>query len=151
MQNILLGGLARMLGWRVQGRRKAARHARDLELVSYDAATLAYVQASEGCGMSIAEFPTALEAVRASHEPGLKVLVGAPNSVLGGARSSNIAAELAQHDMLGIFSHDYYSTSLLQAAWLLVGQDNGYDLPRAKFALAYLPICYTRGCMRARR
>ena len=65
-----------MLRWRVQYRRKAARHARDLELVSYDVATLAYVKASEGCGMFIAEFPTALEAVRVSLELGLKMLMG---------------------------------------------------------------------------
>lgn len=150
MQNILLGCVGRMLGWRVQCRRKAARHASDLGLVSYYAATLAYVKASEGCGMFIAEFPTTLEAVRASHELGLKVLMGAPNSVLGGARSGNIAAELAQHDMLGILSRDYYSTSLLQAAWLLVGQDNGYDLP-GRNSCWPRPICYMRGCMRARR
>jgi len=41
---------------------------------------------------------------------------GAPNSVLGGARSGNITAELAQHDTLGTLSRDYYSTSLLQTA-----------------------------------
>lgn len=72
---------------------------------------------------------------------GLQGADGAPNSVLGGARSGNIAAELAQYDRLGILSRDYYSASLLQAAWLLVGQDNGYDLSRAKSVLACLPIC----------
>src|SRR3990167_8537773 len=57
-------------------RRKAARHARGLELVGCDAATLAYVQAPKGCGMSSAECRTTLAAVRASHEPGCKVLMG---------------------------------------------------------------------------
>jgi alpha-D-ribose 1-methylphosphonate 5-triphosphate diphosphatase len=55
---------------------------------------------------------------------------GAPNHVLGGASSGNVAAELAQYDRLGILSRDYYSASLLQTAWLLLDQNNGYDLAR---------------------
>ena len=90
--------------------------------------------------ISIVEFPTTLEALRASHEPDFKVLMGTPNSVLGGAHSGRIAAELAQYDRLGILSRDYCSASLLQVAWLLVDEDNGYDLPRAKSVLACLPI-----------
>lgn len=72
---------------------------------------------------------------------GLQGADGAPNSVLGGARSGKIAAELAQYDRLGILFRDYYSASLLQAAWLLVDEGNGYDLPWAKSVLACLPIC----------
>jgi alpha-D-ribose 1-methylphosphonate 5-triphosphate diphosphatase len=41
--------------------------------------------------------------------------------------------------MLGILSRDYYSISLLQAAWLLAGQDNGYDLPRAIATVSRAP------------
>lgn len=130
-----------MRRWRAQWRSKAARHARDLELAGCDAATLAYVQASK----SSAECPTTLAALRASHEPGCKVLMGAPNSVLGGARSGKIAAELAQYDRLGILSRDYYSASLLQAAWLLVDEGNGYDLPWAKSVLACLPSAKRAG------
>ncbi|WP_172146866.1 MULTISPECIES: hypothetical protein [Pseudomonas] len=71
---------------------------------------------------------------------GLQGADGAPNSVLGDSRSGKIAAELAQYDRLGILSRDYYSASLLQAVWLLVDEDDGYDLLRAKSALACLPI-----------
>jgi hypothetical protein len=71
--------------------------------------------------------------------------------------------------MLGILSRDYYSISLLQAAWLLAGQDNGYDLPRAiaavnrrrprrrgwtiaaRFASACVPTWCRRECMALRR
>lgn len=57
---------------------------------------VAYVQESAGIGMAIAEFPITLEATRASHQLGLKVLMGAPNLVRGGSYSGNIAAaELA--------------------------------------------------------
>jgi len=83
--------------------------------------------------MAIAEFPTTLEAATAtaSHALGLKVLMGAPNIVRGGSHSGNIAAaKLARHEVLDILSSDYYPASLLQAAFMLVEQDNGYDLPR---------------------
>ncbi|MFI8384394.1 alpha-D-ribose 1-methylphosphonate 5-triphosphate diphosphatase [Pseudomonas sp. NPDC079086] len=115
-------------------------HARGLSLASHDDATLAHVQESAGFDMSIAEFPTTLEAAKASHELGLKVLMGAPNIVRGGSHSGNIAAaELAQHGVLDILSSDYYPASLLQAALLLAGQDNGYDLPRAIATVSRVP------------
>jgi alpha-D-ribose 1-methylphosphonate 5-triphosphate diphosphatase len=115
-------------------------HARGLSLASHDDATLAHVQESAGFGMSIAEFPTTLEAAKASHELGLKVLMGAPNIVRGGSHSGNIAAaELAQQGVLDILSSDYYPASLLQAALLLAGQDNGYDLPQAIASVSRVP------------
>ncbi|HWV08602.1 alpha-D-ribose 1-methylphosphonate 5-triphosphate diphosphatase [Pseudomonas sp.] len=114
--------------------------ARGLSVASHDDATLAHVQESAGFGMSIAEFPTTLEAARASHELGLKVLMGAPNIVRGGSHSGNIAAaELARHGVLDILSSDYYPSSLLQAALLLAGQDNGYDLPQAIATVSRVP------------
>lgn len=107
-------------------------HARGLSIASHDDATLAHAQESAGFGMSIAEFPTTLEAAKASHELGLNVLMGAPNIVRGGSHSGNIAAsELARKGVLDILSSDYYPASLLQAAFMLVDQDNGYDLPKA--------------------
>ncbi|WP_425914286.1 alpha-D-ribose 1-methylphosphonate 5-triphosphate diphosphatase [Pseudomonas sp. GWSMS-1] len=115
-------------------------HARGLSVASHDDATLAHVQESAGYGMSIAEFPTTLEAAKASHELGLKVLMGAPNIVRGGSHSGNIAAaELARHGVLDILSSDYYPASLLQAAFLLAAQDNSYDLPRAIATVSRLP------------
>ncbi|TBV07903.1 alpha-D-ribose 1-methylphosphonate 5-triphosphate diphosphatase [Phytopseudomonas dryadis] len=114
--------------------------ARGLSVASHDDATLAHVQESAAFGMSIAEFPTTLEAARASHAAGLQVLMGAPNIVRGGSHSGNIAAaELARHGVLDILSSDYYPASLLPAALLLAGQDNGYDLPRAMAAVSRVP------------
>jgi alpha-D-ribose 1-methylphosphonate 5-triphosphate diphosphatase len=113
---------------------------RGLALASHDDATLAHVQESVSHGMAIAEFPTTLEAATASHALGLKVLMGAPNIVRGGSHSGNIAAaELASQGLLDILSSDYYPASLLQAAWLLAGQDNGYDLPRAIATVSRVP------------
>ncbi|MEX6503111.1 alpha-D-ribose 1-methylphosphonate 5-triphosphate diphosphatase [Pseudomonas zhanjiangensis] len=114
--------------------------ARGLALASHDDATMAHVEESAGFGMAIAEFPTTLEAARASHERGLKVLMGAPNIVRGGSHSGNIAAaELARHGVLDILSSDYYPASLLQAALLVAGQDNDYDLPRAIATVSRVP------------
>ncbi|MES2819815.1 MAG: alpha-D-ribose 1-methylphosphonate 5-triphosphate diphosphatase [Pseudomonadota bacterium] len=113
---------------------------RGLALASHDDATLAHVQESAGFGMRIAEFPTTLEAARASHERGLQVLMGAPNIVRGGSHSGNIAgSELARLGVLDILSSDYYPASLLQAAVQLAGQDNGYDLPRAIATVSLAP------------
>jgi alpha-D-ribose 1-methylphosphonate 5-triphosphate diphosphatase len=115
-------------------------HARGLALASHDDATLAHVQESAGFGMAIAEFPTTLEAAKGSHALGLKVLMGAPNIVRGGSHSGNIAAaELAREGVLDILSSDYYPASLLQAALLLAGQDNGYDLPAAIATVSRIP------------
>ena len=114
--------------------------ARGLALASHDDATLAHAQESAAFGMSVAEFPTTLEAARASHELGMKVLMGAPNIVRGGSHSGNIAAaELAAADVLDILSSDYYPASLLQAALMLAEQENDYDLPRAVATVSRLP------------
>lgn len=107
--------------------------ARGIPVASHDDATLAHVAESAGFGMRIAEFPTTLEAATASHQQGLKVLMGAPNVVRGGSHSGNIAAaELAAAGVLDILSSDYYPASMLDAAFRLAQmEDNDYDLPKA--------------------
>ncbi|MCP8937354.1 alpha-D-ribose 1-methylphosphonate 5-triphosphate diphosphatase [Alsobacter sp. SYSU M60028] len=105
-------------------RRRLVDIARDkgIALASHDDATAEHVAESLADGVSIAEFPTTLEAARASHEAGIGVLMGAPNLVRGGSHSGNVAAEdLARQGTLDIFSSDYVPASLLQAA---------FDLPR---------------------
>ncbi|MCQ9616064.1 alpha-D-ribose 1-methylphosphonate 5-triphosphate diphosphatase [Paenalcaligenes niemegkensis] len=59
-------------------------HQRSLSVASHDDATIEHAQESADYGMSIAEFPTTIEAGTLSHELGLKVLMGAPNIVRGG-------------------------------------------------------------------
>lgn len=106
--------------------------ARGLSVASHDDATLAHVEESAGYGMTIAEFPTTLEAARGSHRLGMGVLMGAPNIVRGGSHSGNVAAaDLAKEGLLDILSSDYYPASLLQAAFLLAAQDNACELPQA--------------------
>ncbi len=129
-------------------------HERRLSIASHDDATLAHARESADYGMSIAEFPTTVEAAQASHELGLKVLMGAPNIVRGGSHSGNVAAaDLAAHGVLDILSSDYYPSSLLQAARILADQDQGYELPSAVAAISLAPAraagLHDRGELRA--
>ena len=107
-------------------------HARGLSIASHDDATEAHVQEAVDDGMSIAEFPTTVEAAKASHRHGLSVLMGAPNFVRGGSHSGNVSArDLAQEDVLDILSSDYVPHSLLHAAFLLDELSPVHDLPAA--------------------
>ncbi len=115
-------------------------HQRGLSVASHDDATLEHAQESADYGMSIAEFPTTMDAATASHRLGLKVLMGAPNIVRGGSHSGNVAAaDLASQGVLDILSSDYYPSSLLQAAGLLADQDNAYGLPAAVATISLAP------------
>lgn len=95
----------------------------NIPLASHDDATVEHVQEAIKDGAAIAEFPTTLDAAKASHQNGLQVLMGAPNLVLGGSHSGNVSAmELAELDLVDIFSSDYVPQSLLQAMFLITRQ-----------------------------
>ncbi|MEO0341936.1 MAG: alpha-D-ribose 1-methylphosphonate 5-triphosphate diphosphatase [Pseudomonadota bacterium] len=86
-------------------------------LASHDDTTVDEVAKSTEIGVSLAEFPTTLEAARASHKAGLAVIMGAPNLLRGGSHSGNVAAsELVHHGLLDILSSDYAPASLLMGA-----------------------------------
>lgn len=105
---------------------------RDIPLASHDDASIDHVTEALRHQVSIAEFPTTMEAAEHSHHSCLKVLMGAPNLIRGHSHSGNVAArELAEQGYLDILSSDYYPASLLQSAFLLHQLDIGYDLPRA--------------------
>ncbi|MGA3679187.1 alpha-D-ribose 1-methylphosphonate 5-triphosphate diphosphatase [Pseudomonas graminis] len=124
--------------------------ARGLSVASHDDATLAHVEESAAYGMSIAEFPTTLEAAQGCRRLGMSVLMGAPNIVRGGSHSGNIAAAtLAEEGLLDILSSDYYPASLLQAAFTLgaqldesqvsAGESTGTGLARAVTTVSLAP------------
>ncbi|MFC3228600.1 alpha-D-ribose 1-methylphosphonate 5-triphosphate diphosphatase [Marinibaculum pumilum] len=124
-----------------QHRRYAADHrrgivagARDrgIALASHDDATEGHVAEAVADGAAIAEFPTTREAAAAAQRHGLKVLMGAPNVVLGGSHSGNVAAaDLAAGGLLDILSSDYVPCSLLQAVFQLADEVADMDLPAA--------------------
>jgi alpha-D-ribose 1-methylphosphonate 5-triphosphate diphosphatase len=98
-------------------------------LASHDDATLDHVADAQSRGITIAEFPTSLEAARASREGGMAVLMGAPNVVRGKSHNGNISArELAEHGLLDILSSDYVPFSLMQAVFAL---EDSISLPQS--------------------
>jgi alpha-D-ribose 1-methylphosphonate 5-triphosphate diphosphatase len=110
----------------------ARAHERALPLASHDDATRAHVAEAVQNGMTIAEFPTTREAAEASRESGLAVLVGAPNLVLGGSHSGNIAAiDLLRDGQADILSSDYVPASLMESVFALPEAGIGISLPQA--------------------
>jgi alpha-D-ribose 1-methylphosphonate 5-triphosphate diphosphatase len=94
---------------------------------SHDDTTPEHVAEARACGCAISEFPTTVEAAVAAREAGMGIVMGAPNLVIGGSHSGNVAAaELVEHGLLDAFSSDYVPASLLQAAFLL---REGFGLP----------------------
>jgi len=105
---------------------------RSIPLASHDDATLAHVEEAVEDGVSIAEFPTTVEAATASRSHGLSVLMGAPNVVRGGSHSGNVSAQaLAELDLLDVLSSDYVPSSLLHAAFELSRRVSSIDVPSA--------------------
>ncbi|MFB4356560.1 alpha-D-ribose 1-methylphosphonate 5-triphosphate diphosphatase [Pantoea sp. BS_4] len=121
--------------WSQPNRLAIAALCRDhgIAIASHDDATVDHVEESHAVGSAIAEFPTTLEAAKASRYRNMQVLMGAPNIVRGGSHSGNVAAwELAAHGMLDILSSDYYPASLLDAAFRLAADErNTLSLPQA--------------------
>jgi len=103
----------------------------NIALASHDDALEEHVQESIEYGVSMAEFPTTVEAAKMSHENKLHVMMGAPNLIRGKSHSGNVSAsELAEGGYLDIISSDYYPSSLLQAAFKLADSEK-YDLAAA--------------------
>ena len=107
-------------------------HARGVALASHDDTTIEHVAESVADRVSVAEFPTTVDAARASHAAGLAVLMGAPNVVRGGSHSGNVSAvELAEAGVLDILSSDYVPVSLIEGAFGLAEVAGMGGLPGA--------------------
>jgi len=107
-------------------------HQRGITVASHDDATLSHVEEAKAFGVKLAEFPTSLEAAKASHEAGMSVLMGAPNIVRGKSHSGNIAArDLAGHGVLDVLSSDYVPLSLIHAPFVLADDSETISLPEA--------------------
>jgi len=105
---------------------------RNITIASHDDATLDHVNEAIAYGVRLAEFPTSIEAARASHEAGLSVLMGAPNIVRGKSHSGNISArDLANQGLLDVLSSDYVPLSLIHAPFVLADDEDGLPLPKA--------------------
>jgi alpha-D-ribose 1-methylphosphonate 5-triphosphate diphosphatase len=110
----------------------ALAHSYDIPLASHDDTTEENVTDAIRDRVSVAEFPTTMEAARGLHQAGIHVLMGAPNVVRGGSHSGNIAAvDLAREGLLDIMSSDYIPSSLLMAALQLPKHVPAIDLASA--------------------
>src|SRR5437588_4292001 len=110
----------------------ALAHQYEIPLASHDDTTEENVIDAVRDRVSVAEFPTTLEAARGLHEAGIGILMGAPNVVRGGSHSGNIAAvDLAREGLLDILSSDYIPSSLLMAALQLPDRVPAIDLASA--------------------
>jgi alpha-D-ribose 1-methylphosphonate 5-triphosphate diphosphatase len=112
---------------------------RGLPLASHDDATHEHAIDAARKGIHIAEFPTTKEAAKAARHHGLSIVLGAPNMILGGSHSGNVAAaELAAHGLLDILSSDYVPASLLAAA-VQLHIAYGWALPEALATVTATP------------
>ena len=94
-------------------------------LASHDDTTIEDVKASADVGVTVAEFPTTIEAARACRAENQSIIMGAPNVVRGGSHSGNVAAtELGDAELLDILSSDYIPASLLMGAVRLGQRQN---------------------------
>ncbi|WP_298919617.1 alpha-D-ribose 1-methylphosphonate 5-triphosphate diphosphatase [uncultured Roseobacter sp.] len=112
-----LYGLQEQFGAKHEAAAVAAANRYGATLASHDDTTALQVDHSRDRGVSIAEFPTTLEAADACYAAGIATIMGAPNLVRGGSHSGNVAAgDLAQRNRLDILSSDYVPAALLQGA-----------------------------------
>lgn len=101
-------------------------------VASHDDATADHVAESRAIGATLAEFPTTLEAARASRDAGMRVIMGAPNVLRGLSHSGNVSAmDLAAEGLVDILSSDYAPASLMLAAFKLAEDSPAYELPDA--------------------
>ncbi|WP_075219975.1 alpha-D-ribose 1-methylphosphonate 5-triphosphate diphosphatase [Acuticoccus yangtzensis] len=125
--------VARAGKWSDRNRRALAERAkaRGVIIASHDDATTGHVDEAIRDGVTLAEFPTTVEAAEASRAADMQILMGGPNMVRGGSHSGNVsAAELADLGMLDILSSDYVPFSMLQSAFVLSDRE-GWGLPAA--------------------
>ncbi len=123
---------------------------RPIVLASHDDATQAHVDEAIENNVTVAEFPTTIQAADASRSAGLKILMGAPNVVRGGSHSGNVSAqELAERGLLDILSSDYVPFSLLYAAFILSESSDAISLPQSMAMVTKTPAeaagLYDRG------
>jgi alpha-D-ribose 1-methylphosphonate 5-triphosphate diphosphatase len=110
----------------------AQAQAHEIPLASHDDTTDENVSDAIRDRVSVAEFPTTMEAARGLHQAGIGILMGAPNVVRGGSHSGNIAAiDLAREGLLDILSSDYVPSSLLMGALQLPRHVPAIDLAAA--------------------
>lgn len=96
---------------------------------------------SRQLGADISEFPVELEVAREAKKRGMKVVVGAPNVLMGYSHSGNLSAlEAIQNDCADILCSDYYPPAILHAVFRLA-ERCALPLWKAVNMATYHPAC----------
>jgi len=91
-----------------------------LIVMSHDDVTKAHIDEARADGVTIAEFPTTLEAAHAARAAEMPVVAGAPNYLRGGSQAGNVAvAELLGEGLVDILASDYVPRSILDAVFAI--------------------------------
>jgi alpha-D-ribose 1-methylphosphonate 5-triphosphate diphosphatase len=105
-----------------------------IAVASHDDDSTEKLEAMQGIGVSVSEFPLTLDIARAARARGLHTIAGAPNVLLGRSHSGNLSArESIAAGATDILCSDYCPAALLSAVFAL-NRCCGIDLARA-FAL----------------
>lgn len=99
-----------------------SQHAKNknIAVASHDDDSLKKVDAIKEMGATICEFPITLEVARYAKGLGLMTVAGAPNVLLGGSHSGNLAAhEAIGLGLIDVLCSDYYPAALLHAVFSL--------------------------------
>lgn len=142
LQTFMIERRADQEKYSVTNRRETVKRAHELGIAvaSHDDATIEHVNEAIEDGIVIAEFPTTMEAAKASHDAGMGVLMGGPNIVRGKSHNGNISArDLGAEGLLDIISSDYVPSSLLHAAVILSNHIETISLPQAIAKVSSIP------------
>ncbi|QAA21320.1 phosphonate metabolism protein PhnM [Sporolactobacillus terrae] len=102
-----------------------------IPVASHDDDTIEKLDLIHSWQAEISEFPITLEAARYARKLGMRVVMGAPNLLLGKSHSNNLSAlDAVREGLVDLFCSDYYPASLLHAAFKL-HYDLGIDAPQA--------------------
>lgn len=105
----------------------ALARSRGIALASHDDDTIAKLDQVTGWQASISEFPISLDVAIEAKKRGLRVVMGAPNVMLGRSHSNNLSAlEAIREGVVDILCSDYYPPAMMQAVFNLHRQ--GYPL-----------------------
>lgn len=102
--------------------------ANNIAVASHDDDSIEKLDLMESFGTTISEFPITIEVAKAARRKGMYTVAGAPNVLLGGSHSGNLAvAEAITEGCIDALSSDYYPPSLLHAVFEL-NRKYGLDL-----------------------
>jgi alpha-D-ribose 1-methylphosphonate 5-triphosphate diphosphatase len=102
-----------------------------IRLVAHDLENPDQVRRFHSLNTTVAEFPLTLDAARTAQDLGMPVIVGAPNVLLGGSHSGNVAAEeVVAAGLADGLASDYHPYALLGAVFQLVDR-GACELPAA--------------------